>query len=82
MVIFDAARSNLLAMQGDGKLPSLKSLQAEHERLSQEQQRLYEERASLKKQAKQIDTIKSNVDMFLSLGHEQEIIQRRSTQLE
>lgn len=49
LVIFDAAKSNLLAMQGGGKLPSLKSLQAEQERLSQEQQRLYDERASLKK---------------------------------
>lgn len=62
LVIFDAAKSNLLAMQGDGKLPSLKALQAEQERLTQEQQRLYDERASLKKQAKQIDTIKANVD--------------------
>ena len=69
-------------MQGDGKLPSLKSLQAEHERLSQEQQRLYEERASLKKQAKQIDTIKANVDMFLSLGSETEVTKKKITQLE
>ena len=82
LVIFDAARSNLLAMQGDGKLPSLKSLQAEHERLYQEQQRLYEERASLKKQAKQIDTIKANVDMFLSLGSETEVTKKKITQLE
>ena len=52
-------------MQGNGKLPSLKSLQAEQERLIQEQQRLYDERASLKKQAKQIDTIKANVDSLL-----------------
>ena len=65
LVIFDAAKSNLLAMQGNGKLPSLKSLQAEQERLIQEQQRLYDERASLKKQAKQIDTIKANVDSLL-----------------
>ena len=69
-------------MQGDGKLPSLKSLQAEQERLSQEQQRLYDERASLKKQAKQLDTIKANVDMFLSLGREQKAMPKRSTQLE
>ena len=82
LVIFDAAKSNLLAMQGDGKLPSLKSLQAEQERLTQEQQRLYDERASLKKQAKQIDTIKANVDMFLSLGSDTEITKERTSQLE
>ena len=82
LVIFEAAKSTLLAMQGDQKLPSLKSLQAEHERLSQEQQRLYEERASLKKQAKQIDTIKANVDMFLSLVSETEVTKKKITQLE
>ena len=82
LVIFDAAKSNLLAMQGDGKLPSLKSLQAEQERLTQEQQRLYDERASLKKQAKQIDTIKANVDVFLSLGSDTEITKKRTSQLE
>jgi predicted nucleic acid-binding Zn-ribbon protein len=57
LVIFEAAKSTLLAMQGDQKLPSLKSLKAEQEQLLQEQQCLYDERASLKKQAKQIDTI-------------------------
>ena len=66
LVIFEAARSTLLAVQGDGKLPSLKSLQAEQERLSEEQQSLYDERTQLKKQRKQIDTIKANVDSYLS----------------
>ena len=49
LVIFEAARSTLLAMQGDEKLPSLKTLQAEQQRLLEEQQRLYDERAKLKK---------------------------------
>ena len=66
LVIFEAARSTLLAVQCDGKLPSLKSLQAEQERLSEEQQSLYDERTQLKKQRKQIDTIKANVDSYLS----------------
>ena len=66
LVIFEAARSTLLAVQCDGKLPSLKSLQAEQERLSEEQQSLYDERTQLKKQGKQIDTIKANVDSYLS----------------
>ena len=82
LVIFEAARSTLLAMQGDEKLPSLKTLQAEQQRLLEEQQRLYDERAKLKKEVKQIETIKSNVDTFLapSVDHDRDHL--RSTQRE
>ena len=75
LVIFEAARSTLLAMQGDEKLPSLKTLQAE-------QQRLYDERAKLKKEVKQIEMIRSNVDTFLapSVDHDRDHL--RSTQRE
>ena len=66
LVVFEAAKSTLLAMQDDEKLPNLKSLQAEQQRLLEEQQRLYDERARLKKEAKVIDTMKANVDDFLS----------------
>ena len=68
LVIFEAARSTLLAMQGDEKLPSLKTLQAQQQRLLDEQQRLYDERAKLKKEVKQIETIKSNVGHLLLTG--------------
>ena len=80
LVIFEAARSTLLAMQGDEKLPSMKTLQAEQQRLLEEQQRLYDERAKLKKEVKQIETIKSNVDTFLapSVDHDRDHL--RSTQ--
>ena len=82
LVIFEAARSTLLAMRGDEKLPSLKTLQAEQQRLLEEQQRLYDERAKLKKEVKQIETIKSNVDTFLapSVDHDRDHL--RSTQRE
>ena len=82
LVIFEAARSTLLAMQGDEKLPSLKTLQAEQQRLLEEQQRLYDERAKLKKEVKQIETIKSNVDTFLapSVDHDRDHL--RGTQRE
>ena len=82
LVIFEAARSTLLAMQGDEKLPSLKTLQAEQQRLLEEQQRLYDERAKLKKEAKQIETIKSNVDTFLSPSADHDRDHLRSTQRE
>ena len=82
LVIFEAARSTLLAMQGDEKLPSLKTLQTGQQRLLEEQQRLYDERVKLKKEVKQIETIKSNVDTFLapSVDHDRDHL--RSTQRE
>ena len=82
LVIFEAARSTLLAMQGDEKLPSLKTLQAEQQRLLEEQQRLYDERAKLKKEARMIDTMKANVDIFLKPSVVQEPGQIRDNQRE
>ena len=82
LVIFEAARSTLLAMQGDEKLPSLKALKAEQAQLFEEQERLYAERNRLKKEVKQIETVKSNVDTFLapSVDHDRDHL--RSTQRE
>jgi len=73
-VIFEAARRTLLAMQGDEKLPSLKTLQAEQAQLFEEQERLYAERNRFKKEAKQIETINSSRSkirhsIFLILRH-------------
>ena len=82
LVIFEAARSTLLAMQGDEKLPSLKTLQAEQQRRLEEQQRLYDERAKLKKEEKKIETIKSNVDTFLAPSADHDRDHLRSTQRE
>lgn len=82
LVIFEAAKTTLLAMQDDQKLPSLKALQVEQQRLIDEQQRLYDERVRLKKEMKQIDTIKANVDMLLHIGDEQEQTQQRFSQRE
>ena len=66
-------------MQGDEKLPSLKTLQAE---LFEEQERLYAERNRFKKEAKKIETIKSNVDTFLAPSADHDRDHRRSTQRE
>ena len=54
------------------KLPSLKSLQAEQQRLLEEQQRLYDEREKRSKGSSIDDTMKSNVDDFLKPSTEQE----------
>ena len=82
LVIFDAAKSTLLAMQGDQKLPSLKALQVEQQRLLEDQQRLYDERAKLKKEARVIDTMKANVDDFLSPTAAHDRDKKRSNELE
>lgn len=82
LVIFETARSTLLAMQGDEKLPSLKTLQAEQQRLLEEQQRLYDERAKLKKEARMIDTLKANVDDFLKPNTERDQEHQRNSQRE
>ena len=82
LVIFEAARSTLLAMQGDEKLSSLKTLQAEQQRLLEEQQRLYDERAKLKKEARMIDTLKANVDDFLKPNTERDQEHQRNSQRE
>lgn len=82
LVIFEAAKSTLLAVQGDGQLPSLKALQAEQERLTAEQQWLYDERAKLKKEAKQIDTIKANVDSYLSPAASNDREKKQMSELE
>ena len=82
LVIFEAARSTLLAMQGEEKLPSLKTLQAEQQQLLEEQQRLYDERARFKKEVRMIDTMKANVDDFLKPSTEQEHDYQRSSQRE
>ena len=82
LVIFEAAKTTLLAMQDDQKLPSLKALQAEQQRLNEEQQRLYDERAKLKKEAKQIDTIKANVDSYLSPTASKDRENKRNSELE
>ena len=70
----------MLAMQGDEKLPSLKALQAEQQKLLEEQQRIYDERAKLKKEARIIDTMKANVDDFLKPSAEHDRDQQHSSQ--
>lgn len=82
LVIFEAAKSTLLAIQGDKKLPGLKSLQTEYQQLLIEQQQLYDERTCLRKETRIIDTMKANVDDFLSPTITQEREKSRSNTIE
>lgn len=74
-MIFEETQSTLLAMHGDEKLSSLKALQ-------EEQQRLYDERAKLKKEARMIDTLKANMDDFLKPNAERGQEHQRNSQRE
>lgn len=66
IILYEAAVKTLKAMQLDGaKLPPLEKLQAEYARLEVEKEKLYEEYGKLKKQVKQLDMAKQNVDSIL-----------------
>lgn len=66
LILYEAAVKNLKAMQLDGKkLPTLSALQEDYARLDAEKEKLYEEYGKLKKQVKQLDTAKQNVDSIL-----------------
>ena len=55
------------------KVDGLKKLQAERSKLTAEQDRLYDERDTIKKQPKEVETVKGNVDRILKTeGRESE----------
>jgi len=82
IILFEAARKTLKSVQTDsGKLPNSNTLRAEYEKLTQEKDRLYQEYGKLKKQVKQLDTVKQNVDQILNVqasGREPEKDKRAS----
>lgn len=71
LILHEAAAKTLKALQAPGgKLPNLATLQAEYARLQGEKGKLYAEYGKLKKQVKEYNIIKNNVDSILK--HEQE----------
>jgi len=65
LIVHEAAKKALRELGIDGKLPSLTELKKEHDRLTREKTSLYREYGSLKKQVKEYDTIKTNIDQIL-----------------
>lgn len=66
MILFEAARKALKAATPDnGKLPNVNTLRTEYDKLTQEKDGLYQEYGKLKKQVKELDKIKANVDQIL-----------------
>ena len=77
LMIFESSRNALKEHYGEKKWDSLKSLRAERDKLTTEQTALYAERDKLKKQIKEVETVKENVDRILGNGKQE--IQRAAT---
>jgi hypothetical protein len=66
LILHEAAVRALKAVRPNGgKLPPLSALQAEHARLTEKKDALKSDYAALKRQAREIGVIKSNVESIL-----------------
>ena len=67
LILYEAAAKALRAANVGGKLPSVAALQAEYARLTEQKEALYADYGKLKKQVKEYDTMKRNIDSFLKI---------------
>ena len=65
LILYEAAAKALRAANVGGKLPSVAALQAEYAQLTEPNDALYADYGKLKKQVKEYDTMKRNIDSFL-----------------
>ena len=71
LILYEAATKALRAANVGGKLPSVAALQAEYARLTEQKEALYADYGKLKKQVKEYDTMKRNIDSFLKIDRGQ-----------
>ena len=71
LILYEAAAKALRAANIGGKLPSVAALQAEYARLTEQKEALYDDYGKLKKQVKEYDTMKRNIDSFLKIDRGQ-----------
>lgn len=71
-IILHEAAAKSLQMAGIKKLPNLTLLQAEYEQLQAQKEALYADYGKLKKQVKEYDVIKRNIDSVLRQDKEPE----------
>ena len=64
-VILHEAAARVLKVAGVKKLPNLAALQAEYERLAEQKEALRADYGRLKKQAREYDVVKQNIDRIL-----------------
>ena len=72
IILHEAAVKALQAAQIGGKLPSVAVLQGEYEKLQAQKEALYADYGKLKKQVKEYDVIKRNIDIILRQDREPE----------
>ena len=74
IILFEAAAKALKASGVSGKLPDPAKLKADYKRLTAEKDALYTEYGKLKKQLREYDAVKQNIDSILhsARGREQE----------
>ena len=71
LILYKAAAKALRAANVGGKLPSVAALQSEYAKLTEQKEALYADYGKLKKQVKEYDTMKRNIDSFLKIDHGQ-----------
>ena len=71
LILHEAAANSLRSARIGGKLPNVATLQAEYARLTKEKEALYADYGKLKKQVKEYDVIKRNVDSILQPPQEE-----------
>ena len=72
IILHEAAAKALRAAGVSGKLPNVAVLQAEYEKLQQQKEALYADYGKIKKQVKEYDVIKRNIDSILQQDREPE----------
>ena len=78
IILHEAAAKALRTAGVSGKLPNVSALQAEYEKLQQQKEALYADYGKIKKQVKEYDVIKQNIDSILR--HNKEIEQKKETE--
>ena len=71
LILYEAAAKALRAANVGGKLPSVAALQSEYAKLTEQKEALYADYGKLKKQVKEYDTMKRNIDSFLKIDRGQ-----------
>ena len=72
IILHEAAAKALQATQIGGKLPNVVALQTEYEKLQEQKEALYANYGKLKKQVREYDVIKRNIDSILRQDREPE----------
>ncbi len=72
IILFEAAAKALRATQPGGRLPNVVVLQAEYAKLQEQKEALYADYGKLKKQVKEYDVIKRNIDSILKTERQPE----------